>query len=77
MPQVDPQTGEPMTDDPNLEDEDQRGGTGKGPFVNATESPDQGSGVVTGPDNPRESQPGATQGEGDDLSGSDASGGAG
>ena len=77
MPQVDPATGEPMTDSPDLDDEEQRGGKGAGPFVNATESPAEGSGVVTGPDNPRESQPGATQGEGDDLSGSEASGSAG
>jgi hypothetical protein len=76
MPQVD-ESGNPITDDPTLEDEEQRGGDGRGPFVDASQAPAEGSGVVTGPDNPREAQPGATQGEGDDLSGSDASGSAG
>lgn len=76
MPQVD-DSGNPVTDDPTLEDEDQRGGDGRGPWVDASSQPSEGSGVTTGPDNPREAQPGATQGEGGELSGSDASGSAG
>lgn len=73
MPQVD-ESGNPLTDDPTLDDEEQRGADGKGPLVNASEQPAEGSGVTTSPDNPREAQPGATQGEGGDLGGSDASG---
>ena len=76
MPQVD-DSGQPVTDDPSLDDEEQRGGDGRGPFVSATESPGEGTGVSTGPNEPREAQPGATQGEGANLGGSDASGGAG
>lgn len=30
MPKVDPETHEPMTDDPNVEDPDQRGGKSEG-----------------------------------------------
>ncbi len=76
MPQVG-ESGEPMTDDPTLDDEEQRGGDGRGPFVSATESPDEGTGVSTNPNEPREAQPGATQGEGGNLGGPDASGSAG
>jgi hypothetical protein len=76
MPKVDPQTGEPISDAPDQEDQEAAGGEGRAPFVNATESPAQGSGVTTTPDNPREAAPGATQGEGPDLSGSDSTGGA-
>ncbi len=76
MPQVD-ETGNPVTDDPTLENEDQRGGDGRGPNVNASEAPAEGTGVSTGPNEPREAQPGATQGEGSNLGGSNASGSAG
>jgi hypothetical protein len=76
MPQVD-ESGNPVTDDPTLDDEDQRGGDGRGPNVNASQAPGEGTGVSTGPNEPREAQPGATQGEGGNLGGSDASGSAG
>jgi len=76
MPQVG-ESGEPITDDPSLEDEEQRGGDGRGPFVDANRAPEEGTGVSTGPNEPREAQRGATQGEGGDLGGPDASGGAG
>ncbi len=74
MPQVD-ETGNPITDDPTLEDEEQRGGEGRGPNVDAYGAPSEGTGVSTGPNEPREAQPGATQGdEGGDLGRSNASG---
>ncbi|MGI9033924.1 MAG: hypothetical protein ACR2HY_09690 [Acidimicrobiales bacterium] len=76
MPGVDPTTGEPVTDDPDQQDESLAGGKGRGESVSATESPSEGSGVASGPDNSREAQPGATQGEGPELSGPDATGGA-
>lgn len=76
MPQVD-ETGNPITDDPQAENPDQRGGEGRGSAVNASEQPGEGSGVTTGPDNPREAQPGATQGDGGNLGGPNASGSAG
>jgi hypothetical protein len=75
MPVVDSNTGEPVSDDPDQEDENLAGGKGRGESVSATETAQEGSGVTTGPNNPRESQPGATQGEGDDLGGSNATGG--
>ncbi len=76
MPQVD-ESGNPITDDPTLENEEQRGGDGRAPFVDAHGAPAEGTGVSTGPNEPREAQPGATQGEGDNLGGSNASGSAG
>ena len=76
MPQVGP-SGDPITDDPTLENEDQRGGDGRGANVDATGAPAEGTGVSTGPNEPREAQPGATQGEGENLGGSNASGSAG
>ncbi len=76
MPQVGP-SGDPITDDPSLEDEEQRGGDGRGPNVDANRAPSEGTGVSTSPNEPREQQPGATQGEGGDPGGSDASGSAG
>ncbi len=75
MPVVDISTGQPLSDHPDQEDERLRGGKGRGEFVSATDGPPEGSGVVTGPNNPREARPGATQGEGPDLRGSDSSGG--
>ena len=76
MPVVDVNTGQPLSDDPDQEDERLRGGKGRGGFVSATDGPPEGSGVVTGPNNPREAQPGATRGEGPDLGGSNSTGGA-
>ena len=76
MPQVN-ESGEPVTDDPTLDDEDQRGGDVRGPYVNASQAPGEVTGVSTGPNEPREAQPGATQGEGGNLGGPDASGSAG
>ncbi|HWC10430.1 MAG TPA: hypothetical protein VG455_04320 [Acidimicrobiales bacterium] len=75
MPVVDASTGQPLSDDPDQEDERLRGGRGRGSFVSATDGPPEGSGVVTGPNNPREAEPGATEGEGPDLSGSNSTGG--
>lgn len=73
MPQVGP-SGEPITDDPSLEDEEQRGGDGRGPWVDAHDAPGEGTGVSTGPNEPREAEPGATQTEGGNLGGPNASG---
>lgn len=75
MPVVDPATGEPVSDAPDQEDENLAGGVGRGKTVSATETPAEGSGVTTGPNNPREAEPGATQGDdGNALSGPNASG---
>jgi hypothetical protein len=76
MPVVDANTGLPLSDDPDQEDERLRGGKGRGEFVSATDGPPEGSGVVTGPNNAREAQPGATQGDGPDLDESNSTGGA-
>lgn len=75
MPVVDVNTGQPLSDDPDQEDERLRGGVGRGPNVSATDGPPEGTGVVTGPNNAREAKPGATQGEGPDLGGSNSTGG--
>ncbi len=75
MPVVDVNTGQPLSDDPDQEDERLRGGVGRGANVSATDGPPEGTGVVTGPNNAREAQPGATQGEGPDLGGSNSTGG--
>ena len=77
MPVVDISTGQPLSDDPDQEDERLRGGAGRGATVSATDGPPEGSGVTTGPNNQREAQPGATQGDGPNLGGSNASGSAG
>ncbi len=75
MPVVDPKTGEPVSDAPDQEDQSLAGGEGRGAEVSATESPAEGTGVSTGPNEPREAQPGATQGDdGNALSGPNASG---
>jgi len=75
MPVVNPETGEPMSDDPDQEDQSLAGGEGRGQHVSATESPAEGSGVSTGPDNPREAQPREPD-DGNALDGSNATGGA-
>ena len=75
MPVVDTTTGQPLSDDPDQADERLRGGKGRGGFVSATDGPPEGSGVVTGPENSRQAQPGATHGDGPDVSGSSSSGG--
>jgi len=75
MPVVDPKTGEPVSDAPDQEDQSLAGGVGRGEEVSATEAPAEGTGISTGPNNPREAEPGATQGDsGDDPSGSNAGG---
>jgi hypothetical protein len=76
MPVIDVNTGQPLSDDPDQEDERLRGGKGRGETVSATDGPPEGSGVSTGPNNAREAQPGATQGEGPDLGASNSTGGA-
>lgn len=48
MPVVDPTTGQPLSDDPDQEDERLRGGHGRGDLVSATEGPPEGSGVSAG-----------------------------
>ncbi|MGI8776517.1 MAG: hypothetical protein ACR2LJ_03840 [Acidimicrobiales bacterium] len=78
MPVVNPETGEPMSDDPDQENQDLAGGEGRGDNVSAHGSPSEGTGVSTGPqDDPAEAQPGGTLGDsGDDPGGSNATGGA-
>jgi len=75
MPVVNPETGEPMSDDPDQEDLSLAGGEGRGQHVSATEAPAEGSGVSTGPDNPREAEPREPD-DGNALDGSNAAGGA-
>jgi len=75
MPVVNPETGEPMSDAPDQEDQSLAGGEGRGQSVSATESPEEGSGVMTGPDNEREAQPRQSD-DGNALDGSNATGGA-
>ncbi len=75
MPVVNPETGEPMSDDPDQENQDLAGGEGRGQSVSATETPAEGSGVTTGPDNPREAQPRQSD-DGNAPDGSNATGGA-
>ncbi|MFN2606334.1 MAG: hypothetical protein ABR511_00355 [Acidimicrobiales bacterium] len=76
MPKVDPETGNPVSDAPDQADESAAGGKGRGEFVDANAAPPEGTGVSAGPNNAREAKPGATQGEGPELSGPDATGGA-
>jgi len=78
MPVVNPETGEPMSDDPDQANQELAGGEGRGSNVSAHDAPAEGSGVSTGPsDSPVEAQPGGTQGDsGNDPSGSNAAGGA-
>ncbi len=78
MPVVNPETGEPMSDDPDQENQALAGGEGRGDNVSAHDSPSEGSGVSTGPDSSaKEAQPGGTQGDsGNDPGGSNAAGGA-
>ena len=57
MPVVNPETGEPMSDDPDQADQALAGGEGRGQNVSAHDAPAQGTGVSTGPDNPREAEP--------------------
>jgi hypothetical protein len=59
MPKVDPDTGQPVTDDPDQEDESARGGK----LSDGTAAAGGGGGgaprTTTGPVNEREAQPGA------------------
>jgi len=75
MPVVNPETGEPMSDAPDQENQDLAGGEGRGQSVSATETPEEGSGVTTGPNNPREAQPRQPD-DGNAVDGSNAAGGA-
>jgi len=75
MPVVNPETGEPMSDDPDQENQSLAGGEGRGQSVSATEGPSEGSGVATGPDNAREAEPRQSD-DGNAIDGSNASGGA-
>lgn len=74
MPVVNPETGEPVSDDPEQDDENLAGGEGRGEHVAATDTGKHSS-VTSGPNNQREAEPGATQGDdGNALSGPNASG---
>jgi len=75
MPVVNPETGEPMSDAPDQEDQSLAGGEGRGQSVSATETPKEGSGVTTGPNNEREAQPRQPD-SGSDPDDSNATGGA-
>jgi len=76
MPVVNPETGEPVSDDPEQDDENLAGGKGRGETVAATDTGVH-SPISTGPDNPVEAQPGATQSDGGNSpGGSNAAGGA-
>ena len=55
MPKVDPETGNPISDAPDQEDEEAAGGTGFGGDTGQLVDSD----VSTGPDNPRESEAGS------------------
>jgi len=74
MPVVNPETGEPMSDDPEQENQDLAGGVGRGQSVSAKDSPPEGTGVATGPNNAREAQPRESD-DGNALDGSNAAGG--
>ena len=77
MPAVDENTGQPVSDDPDQEDENLAGGKGRGENVDASGGPPKHSSIATGPDNEREAQPGAVSSDtGNDPSGSNAAGGA-
>jgi hypothetical protein len=76
MPVVDQNTGEPLSDDPDQDDEKLRGGEGRGRNVDAHAGGPGHSSIVTGPNNEREAQPGAVSGDGgNDPAGSNATGG--
>lgn len=76
MPAVDSNTGQPISDDPEQENQDLAGGKGRGENVDAHGSPAEGTGISTGPNNAREAQPGATQGDdAPDLDSADAGSG--
>lgn len=77
MPAVD-EHGQPVSDDPDQEDESLAGGKGRGQFVDANSGPpDRHSSIETGPDNPREAaRAGSADDGGNDPSGSNAASGA-
>jgi hypothetical protein len=75
MPAVDEETGEPVSDDPDQEDEELAGGKGRGQFVDAHVG-DRHSPIATGPNNPREAErAGSADDGGNDPGGSNATGG--
>lgn len=74
MPVVNPETGEPMSDDPDQADQALAGGEGRGQRVSAHDAPPEGSGVATGPNNDREAEPRQSD-DGNALDGSNATGG--
>ncbi|HUQ62436.1 MAG TPA: hypothetical protein VM121_01625 [Acidimicrobiales bacterium] len=78
MPAIDEETGQPVSDDPDQEDENLAGGKGRGKFVDAHSGPPgEHSPIVTGPDNPREAERGGEADDGgNDPGGSNAAGGA-
>ena len=55
MPKVDPETGDPISDAPDQEDEELAGGTGFGGDTGQLVDSD----VSTNPDNPREAEEGS------------------
>ena len=76
MPVVDVNTGQPLSDDPDQEDERLRGGKGRGEMVSATDGPPEGSGVSAGLMDSKASGSGVAKGEGEGPSGSEDTGGA-
>ncbi|MDQ6927207.1 MAG: hypothetical protein M3159_00915 [Actinomycetota bacterium] len=74
MPAVD-DDGQPVSDDPDQEDESLAGGKGRGEFVDAHAGPDKHSPVATGPNNEREAARSGASDDGNDPSGSNAAGG--
>ena len=75
MPMVDKDTGQPLSDDPDQEDEELRGGKGRGQYVDANAGPPKHSSIVTGPNNEREARRGLSKDGGNDPSGPNAAGG--
>lgn len=75
MPAIDKNTGQPVSDDPDQEDEALRGGNGRGQYVDAKAGPPKHSSIVTGPNNEREARRGFSPDGGNDPSGSNATGG--
>jgi len=76
MPVVNPETGQPVSDAPDQDDEHLAGGVGRGENVSATDTGEHSS-VTAGPNNEREAQPGATLSDGaGDPDDSNSTGGA-
>jgi hypothetical protein len=77
MPAIDKETGQPVSDDPEQEDESLAGGKGRGQFVDAHSGvPGEHSPIATGPDHEREAERGGSASDsGNDPGGSNAAGG--